>query len=144
MTPCARPGCWTALLTLAACAAAAAPPAPSASPWNTGTRATAATAPAPDGTTTIRVYEGFATAGPLYGPRDNDPAYVIDVAAELATCADGSRVVTAIEVAGARYPLESRCPSTGTSPPAAQAPRPGPEATSIRCDARTWNCRSSP
>jgi hypothetical protein len=144
MKPCARPGCATAVLTLAAVAAAAGPPAPSASPWNTGTRPPAAAAPAPDGTSTVRVYEGFGTAGPLYGPRGNDLAYAIDVAAEVGTCPDGSRIVTAIEVAGARYPLEARCPSSATTPRAAGAARPGPDVTAIRCDARTWNCRSSP
>jgi hypothetical protein len=144
MKPCARKGCCTAVLTLAAVAAAAAPPAPSASPWNTGTRPPAASAPAPGGATTVRVYEGFGTAGPLYGPRGNDPAYAIDVAAEVGTCPDGSRVVTAIEVAGARYPLEARCPSGAATPRAAGATRPGPDVTAVRCDARTWNCRSSP
>jgi hypothetical protein len=98
--------------------------------------------PTPDGTTTIRVYEGFGTAGPLYGPPGDDPAFAIDVAAELATCPDGSRIVTAIELAGARYPLEARCPSTGSSPLAAGTTRP--QVTAIRCDARTWNCRSIP
>ena len=137
--------CCTAVLTLAALAAVAAPPAPSASPWNTGTRATPAVPPRPDGTTTIRVYEGFGTAGPLYGPGGSDPAYAIDVAAELATCPDGSRVVTAIQMAGARYPLEARCPSSGNAPPpVAGTAQPGPTVTAIRCDARTWNCRSSP
>jgi hypothetical protein len=143
MKPRTRHGCCTALLALAA-AAAAAPPVPSASPWNTGTRAPAAAIPTPDGTTTIRVYEGFGTAGPLYGPPGDDPAYAIDVAAELATCPDGSRVVTAIQLAGARYPLAARCPSTGRAPPPPGTTQPGPGVTAIRCDARTWNCRSTP
>jgi hypothetical protein len=144
MKPSALRACWTAVLAVTAVTAAAAPPAPAASPWNTGTRATAAAAPRPDGTTTIRVYEGFGTAGPLYGPVGSGPAYAIDVAAELGTCPDGSRVVTAIQMAGARYPLEARCPSSGGAPPAGGTTQPGPAVTAIRCDARTWNCRSSP
>jgi hypothetical protein len=136
-------------------AMAADPPAAGAvgtSPWSTGTRPPADSRPREGGTTTIRVYEGFGTAGPLYGAPTGSPAYAIDVNAEFGICGNGSRVITAIQVAGARYPLDARCPAGQVPAPApgpatdasTAASAPTPPVAAIRCDARTWNCRSSP
>lgn len=150
-----------AALLVASRSLATEPPPARPGLWNTGTRAPADNRPVASGAATVRVFEGFGTAGPLYGPRGGDPAYAIDVSTEFGTCADGSRVITALYLAGARYELDARCPAGQSPVPAQGRPRPAAAASdqpaspvaspaaarepaAIRCDARTWNCRSTP
>jgi hypothetical protein len=112
---------------------------PPASVWNTATApppAAAATAPAAPAAMPLRVYEGLGAVGPLYGPPD-DTAWAVDVVAEFATCPDGTRIVTALQIAGNRYPLANRCAArTGAATGDAGA------SGVVRCDARRWTCRS--
>jgi hypothetical protein len=132
----ARTGLFLATLLLAA-AARGAPPA---SVWNSGTAppATAAATPPAPAALPLRVYEGLGAVGPLYAPAD-DTAYAVDVVAEFANCPDGSRIVTALQIAGQRYPLANRC--AGTAPPASATPATGTPGVAS-CDARRWTCRS--
>lgn len=111
-----------------------------ASPWNTGTAPPAAhpaaALPPPGTALGVRVYEGLA---PVAGPLDEDRAFAVDAVAEMRTCPDGSRQVSSLTVGGTRYPVAQRCPgdtTTNTTP----APEGAPVA--VRCDARTWACRS--
>jgi hypothetical protein len=133
----ARPRLVLATVLLAATARGE----PPASVWNRGTApppATAAAAPPAPAALPLRVYEGLGAVGPLYAPPD-DTAYAIDVVAEFASCPDGSRIVTALQIAGQRYPLTNRC--AGGTAPATGTPADGTPGVA-RCDARRWTCRS--
>jgi hypothetical protein len=115
---------------------------PPASVWNTGTAPPpAATAPEPTAPTAmpLRVYEGLGAVGPLYAPPD-EAAYAVDVVAEFATCPDGARIVTALQLAGHRYPVANRCAARPA--PATGAAGAAGASSVARCDARRWTCRS--
>ncbi len=111
----------------------------------------AAEPPTPGPSVQLRVYEGFATLGPVYGNRDT--ALAVDVTASLAHCGDGQLAIDAMTIGGWHYSVGNACGpasasnTTTAEPPPAPAPkrviagtRSAAPGAVIRCDASTWRC----
>lgn len=124
-----------AVLTLSVASADKPPAKKPASVWNAGTTARPEAPPAPPEQLDLQVYEGFNSFGPVYGNRGSDIA--VNVSAELHTCPDGNRIVTALMIGGARYALDNRCPDGSVISKSADAAE---QRDPIRCDANTWTC----
>ncbi len=117
--------------------------------------AAAQTATTPESRINVRVYEGFATLGPVFGSRDTPLA--VDVGVSLATCPDGNTEVRALEIGGWNYQVAGSCAanatrgtirvnagSARTAPQAPPAPPATAPAATIRCDPATWRCAPAP
>jgi hypothetical protein len=122
--------------------------------------AIAAAAAEPTASVQLRVYEGFATLGPLY---DAQTPYALDVQAEIKPCADGGSRISALDIGGWRYAVQQPCGRTRPERPAAGPAAAVPKAkviastgrqpakpagaqgrTMMRCDPSTWRCRREP
>ncbi len=119
--------------------------------------------PAPSSDLNLRLYRLFDRLGTDYN--FSDDAYVMDVVATIEECKDGSRNISAMNIGGWAYDLDSSCadkeyrgiisiekgkPITPTNhegsawsvtvPPANQK---RPARSTIICDARSWNCTAA-
>lgn len=112
----------------------------------------AATTVRPQSRANVRVYEAWATLGPVYGWHDTPLA--VDVGVALATCPDGNTEIRALDVGGWQYHVASSCTagnergsirvdagSLKTTPPPAT---PAAQPTTIRCNPATWRCAPAP
>lgn len=109
--------------------------------WNAGTTPrppAAEVTPAPPEQLDLTVYEGFNSFGPVYGHRGSDVA--VDVSAELHSCPDGNRIVTALRIGGTRYALDNRCPDGSFISRSDDTADAAEQRAPLRCDANTWNC----
>jgi len=94
---------------------------------------------------TIRVYEGFGRLQPYYG---DEPAYGVDVTAEIEKCPDGNDRIRALNIGGWLYEVDGDCPDShrGKRVAVSQAGRENnttePDEAVLRCDPATWRCRT--
>lgn len=113
-----------------------------------GAQTPPAPAPAPvpaEARIDVRVYEGFATLGPVYGARHTPLA--VDVGAALVRCPDGNTAVRALDIGGWNYQLATPCNAPAgrghvrVDAGSARAGAPVPAGVAIiRCDPATWRC----
>jgi hypothetical protein len=115
--------------------------------WQGATRNDAARdqMPRPKSSLTIRAYEGFGRLRPYYG---DEPAYGVDVTAEIEKCPDGNDRISALNIGGWLYEVDGDCSDDRrrTRISVSQEEQEKDEETSgeavMRCDPATWRCRT--
>lgn len=102
--------------------------------------------PRPGSSLTIRAYEGFRTLRPYYG---EEPAYGVDVTAEIEKCPDGNDRISALNIGGWIYEVDGDCydyrrrdSQDSVSQEERDASEERPAETVMRCDPATWRCRT--
>jgi len=115
--------------------------------WQTQTRKdiTQDQTPRPKSLLTIRAYEGLGSLRPYFG---DEPAYGIDVTAEIETCQGGSDRISALNIGGKLYEVDGDCSDNhrGTQVSVTREGRSNDEQKTgealMRCDPATWRCRT--
>jgi len=100
--------------------------------------------PRPKSSLTIRAYEGFGALQPYYG---DEPAYGVDVTAEIEKCPDGNERISALDIGGWLYEVDGDCSDYGRRKriSVSEASRENDAEKSgeamLLCDPETWRCR---
>lgn len=101
--------------------------------------------PRPVSELTIRAYEGFTRLQSYYG---DEPAYGVDVTAEIEKCPDGNDRIRALNIGGWLYAVDGDCSDNhrgkraGVSREGPENDTPPPGEAVMRCDPATWRCRT--
>ncbi len=100
--------------------------------------------PRPKSSLTIRAYEGFGVLRPYYG---NDPAYGVDVTAEIENCPDGNNRISSLNIGGWLFAVDGDCSDYHRSKRVSVSAiddgkdeEMSDEAV-MDCDPATWRCR---
>lgn len=100
--------------------------------------------PRPTSSLTIRAYEGFGKLEPFYG---DEPAYGIDITAEIEECPDGEERISTLNIGGWLYEVDGNCSDDRRRKkdyePRASGENSGGVSgeTEMQCNPATWRCR---
>lgn len=94
--------------------------------------------PGPSSSLTIRIYEGIENFRPYYG---DEPAYGVDVSAEIEHCPDGHDRIRVLNIGGWLYEVDGNC-SDHSRWSGASADGDGRNEHVMHCDPATWRCRT--
>jgi hypothetical protein len=100
--------------------------------------------PRPKSSLTIRAYEGFEKLRPYYG---DEPAYGIDITAEIEKCPDGDERISTLNIGGWLYEVDGDCSNYRLRKRVSESQASGENSqeksgeAEMRCDPATWRCR---